>query len=144
MEQGWRGMAQGHRPNAAGARNGRRQKWRHGNNRSHMAHAGTSTGVRFAAIEGGMFALGRLGNVSGTDVRRLSVMVAWRHGKLGFRHCRTCRCVHFARLPMHLCHLHGRHRRGRPVEHQGNAQHQAQQDGATRHESTLLHWLAHV
>lgn len=84
-----------------------------------------------------MFALGRLGNVSGTDVRRLSVMVAWRHARLIFRHCCTGRCVHFARLPMHLCHLHGRHCRSRPVEHKGNAKHQAQQNRTGGHTVTL-------
>lgn len=139
MGQGRCGMTQGHRSHATDMQEGGALEGHHGHHGSGLVNARASTRVRFAAIRRltGLFVPQRGGRVSSTQRGRgLPVVVAW-HGRCSVRHrCdrNACRSM-LSRV--HLHHLHGRHGRGCPVEYQGNAQQQAQQDGAGGHGLTL-------
>ena len=135
MGQGRRGMAQGHRSHATGMCDCHAMYRDHWHYHCDMSDACTGASARFAAIGGrSRVRLERLCTTDGAMMlRRLHAVVA-RHCRLGIRR----RCDRYTHCPMfdrmHLHHLHGCRGRAGPVEHQGNAQQQAQHDGAKGHD----------
>lgn len=122
MRQGGGRMPQGHRSHTLGVLNPHRGEGHHRHGGRCGVQAGTTASAGFAAVGGRVFGIRR-------QDRRGCGRFRGRRG------CRGCLLMlvagHFCGSGLHgccrsrresMCHLHGRHRRRRPVENQGNAQ----------------------